>query len=126
VLKYGGDFLESTPPVLTWYQARSGLEFTLGMRVERLRAYSLEQLNALRGYLTDAGVTTVKGGDQDHGAFLAIHIAKAMEFPARLQREGIICDARGEWLRLCPDCLTREEELRCAAATLSRLLRAQG
>jgi kynureninase len=126
VLKYGGDgFLESTPPVLTWYQARSGLEFTLGMRVERLRAYSLEQLNALRGYLTDAGIDTVKGGDQDHGAFLAIHIAKAMEFPARLQREGIICDARGEWLRLCPDCLTRDEELRCAAATLGRLLRAQ-
>jgi kynureninase len=126
VLKYGGDgFLESTPPVLTWYQARSGLEFTLGMRVERLRAYSLEQLNALRGYLTDAGVTTVKGGDQDHGSFLAIPIAKAMEFSARMQREGIICDARGKWLRLCPDCLTREEELRCAAAILSRLLRAQ-
>jgi kynureninase len=126
VLKYGGDgFLESTPPALTWYQARSGLEFTLGMRVERLRAYSLEQLNALREYLTDAGVDTVKGGDQDHGAFLAIHLAKAMEFPARLQREGIICDARGEWLRLCPDCLTRDEELRCAAATLGRLLRAQ-
>src|ERR1700678_2464035 len=119
VLKYGGDgFLESTPPVLTWYQARSGLEFTLGMRVERLRAYSLKQLNALRGYLTDAGVTTVKGGDQDHGSFLAIPIAKAMECSARLQREGIICDARGEWLRLCPDCLTREEELRCAAAIL--------
>jgi kynureninase len=126
VLQHGGDgFLESTPPVLTWYQARSGLEFTLGMRVERLRAYSLKQLNALRGYLTDAGVTTVKGGDQDHGAFLAIPVAKAMDFSARLQREGIICDARGEWLRLCPDCLTREEELRCAAATLSRLLRAQ-
>jgi kynureninase len=126
VLKYGGDgFLESTPPVLTWYQARSGLEFTLAMRIERLRAYSLEQLNTLRGYLTDAGVNTVKGGDQDHGAFLAIRLEKAMEFPARLQREGIICDARGEWLRLCPDCLTRDEELRCAAATLSRLLRAQ-
>jgi kynureninase len=126
LLKYGGDgFLESTPPVLTWYQARSGLEFTLAMRVERLRAYSLEQLCALRGYLTDAGVNTVKGGDQDHGAFLAIHLEQAMEFPARLQCEGIICDARGEWLRLCPDCLTRDEELRCAAATLSRLLCAQ-
>ncbi len=126
LLKYGGDgFLESTPPVLTWYQARSGLEFTLGMRVERLRAYSLQQLNALRGYLTEAGVNTVRGGDQDHGAFLAIHLKKAMEFPARLQRDGIICDARGEWLRLCPDCLTRDEELRSAAAKLGRLLRAQ-
>jgi kynureninase len=122
-LAYGGDgFLESTPPVLTWYQARSGLEFTLAMRVERLRAYSLEQLDALRGYLTDAGISTVKGGDEGHGAFLAIRLAKAMEFPAKLEREGIICDARGQWLRLCPDCLTRDEDLRCAAAALGRLL----
>jgi kynureninase len=124
VLDHGGDgFLESTPPVLTWYQARSGLEFTLAMGVERLRAYSLKQLNALRGYIADAGINTVKGGDEDHGAFLAIRLAKAMEFPPRLQREGIICDARGQWLRLCPDCLTWEEDLRCAAATVGKLLR---
>jgi kynureninase len=126
VLSDGGDaFLESTPPVLTWYQARSGLEFTLAMGVKRLRAYSLKQLDALRGYLTDAGVNTVKGGDEDHGAFLAIRLAKAMEFPARLEREGIICDARGQWLRLCPDCLTRDEELRSAAASLGQLLRVE-
>jgi kynureninase len=126
MLHYGGDaFLESTPPVLTWYQARSGLEFTRALGVERLREYSLKQLHALRGYLTDAGVTTVKGGDEDHGAFLAIRLANAMEFPARLQREGIICDARGQWLRLCPDCLTRDEDLRCASATLGKLLQAE-
>src|ERR1700677_1689148 len=77
VLHKGGNaFLESTPPVLTWYQARSGQEFTLAMGVERLRAYGLKQLDALRGYLTDAGVNTVKGGDEDHGAFLAIRLAK--------------------------------------------------
>jgi kynureninase len=121
VLKHGGDsFLEATPPVLTWYQARSGLEFTLAMGVERLRAYSLEQLKALRGYLTNAGVATIKGGDQDHGAFLAIGLPNAVEISARLQGEGILCDARGQWLRLCPDCLTRDEELRYAAATLGR------
>ena len=125
VLGDGGDgFLESTPPVLTWYQARSGLEFTLAMGVQRLRAYSLRQLNALRGYLTDAGINSVKGGDEHHGAFLAIRLAKAMELPVRLQREGILCDARGQWLRLCPDCLTREQDLRCVAATLGKLLRA--
>jgi kynureninase len=126
VLSCGGDaFLESTPPVLTWYQARSGLEFTLAMGVRRLRAYSLKQLDALRGYITDAGVDTVNGGDENHGAFLAIRLAKAMEFPSRLQREGIICDARGQWLRLCPDCLTRDEELRGAAAALGKLLRVE-
>ena len=123
VLKSGGDaFLESTPPVLTWYQARSGQEFALAMGVDRLRAYSLKQLVALRGYLADTGVDTVTGGDEGHGAFLTIRLADAMEFPGRLEREGIICDARGEWLRLCPDCLTREEELRHAAATLGKML----
>ena len=121
VLSDGGNsFLDSTPPVLTWYQARSGLEFTLAMGVTRLRAYSLKQLDALRGYLKAVGVDTVKGGDEDHGAFLAIRLAKAMEFAARLESEGIICDARGQWLRLCPDCLTRDEELRCAAAALGK------
>lgn len=124
VLSDGGNaFLESTPPVLTWYQARSGLEFTRAMGVKRLRPYSLKQLDALRGYLKAVGASSVKGGDEDHGAFLAIRLAKAMEFPARLESEGIICDARGQWLRLCPDCLTRDDELRCAAAALGKLLR---
>ena len=72
----------------------------------------------------DAGINTVKGGDEDHGAFLAIRLANAMEFPAKLEREGIICDARGQWLRLCPDCLTRDEDLRRAATALGKLLSA--
>ena len=55
-LKPGGDaFLEGTPPVLTWYQARSGQEFVLAMGVARLREYSLCQLGALRRYLAEAG-----------------------------------------------------------------------
>ena len=119
----GGSFLESTPPVLTWYQARSGAEFALGVGVARLRAYSLEQLGALRGYLAEAGVGEVRGGDETHGAFLAIRLENAVEVEARLERERIVCDARGEWLRLCPDCLTRHEELRGAAEAVGRLVR---
>jgi kynureninase len=123
LLSHGGDgFLESTPPVLTWYQARSGLEFTLAMGVERLRVYTLKQLDSFRGYLANAGINTVKGGDEDHGAFLAVHLMNAMEFPAKLEQEGIICDARGQWLRLGPDCLTRDEDLRRVATALGRLL----
>ena len=123
VLKAGGDaFLESTPPVLTWYQARSGQQFTLAMGVERLRAYSLHQLAALRGYLADAGVGSAVGGDAGHGAFLAVRLASAAMLPELLEAEDIVCDARGEWLRLCPDCLTRDEELRRAAATLGRIV----
>jgi kynureninase len=126
VLKSGGDaFLESTPPVLTWYQARSGQEFTLAMGVERLRAYSLNQLDALRGYLAAAGIHAVTGGDATHGAFLVIRLTNAMELPEKLDREGIVCDARGEWLRLCPDCLTRDEELRHTVAALAKILHEQ-
>jgi len=126
VLKSGGDaFLEATPPILTWYQARSGQQFTLATGVDRLRAYSLHQLAALREYLTDAGLDSVVGGDSCHGAFLALRHAAATKLPSLLETEGIICDARGEWLRLCPDCLTRDEELRHAAAALGRILHGQ-
>lgn len=124
VLKSGGDaFLEGTPPVLAWYQARSGQQFTLAMGVERLRAYSLLQLAALSEYLKDAGISSVVGGDATHGAFLAIRLAAATQMSRLLEGHGIICDARGESLRLCPDCLTREEELRRAARVLGEILR---
>ena len=123
VLKKGGDaYLESTPPILTWYQARSGQQFTLAMGVKRLRAYSLHQLASLREHLAAAGVDSVIGGDAGHGAFLAIRLASATQLPPLLQEQGIITDARGEWLRLCPDCLTRDEELRYAASVLGDLL----
>lgn len=126
VLKAGGDaFLESTPPVLSYYQARSGQQFVLAMGVERLREYSLRQLAALRGYLVDAGVDAkaIVGGDERHGAFLAIALKDAMAMADELEREGIVCDARGEWLRLCPDCLSRDEELQKAARALGNLVR---
>jgi len=123
MLRSGGDaFLESTPPVLTYYQARSGQQFVLEMGVERLRAYSLGQLNRLKGYLSDAGIRSVAGGDDDHGAFLTVRVRDAMQLPSRLKELGIICDARGEWLRLCPDCLTCDAELRRAAEALQTVL----
>lgn len=123
VLKQGGDaFLEGTPAVLPWYQARSGAEFVLAVGVPRLRDYSLQQLRALRGYLEEAGVTGVVGGDEHHGAFLSVCLENAMEIPKLLERDGIVCDARGERLRLCPDCLTRDSELRRAALSLGEAL----
>lgn len=123
VLRSGGDaFLEGTPPVLTWYQARSGQQFTLAMGVPRLREYSLRQLRAFRHYLEAAGVQNITGGDEDHGAFLTIRLKDAMELPALLEGEGISCDARADRIRLCPDCLTRDHELRRAAEVLGRIL----
>jgi kynureninase len=122
VLRHGGDaFLEATPPVLTWYQARSGQQFTLAMGVERLREYGLKQLKQLKSYLADAGIHAV-GGDENHGAFLALHHPQASALAKKLEEHQIITDARGEWLRLCPDCLTRDEELRSVVAVLSKTI----
>lgn len=118
----GGAFLEGTPSVLTWYQARSGQQFTLAIGVGRLREYSLRQLKAFRCYLEDAGVLDVTGADEHHGAFLTVRLKDAMQLPPLLEREGIFCDARGDRLRLCPDCLTREEEMRRAAQVLGKVL----
>jgi kynureninase len=122
VLKAGGDaFLEGTPAVLTWYQARSGQEFTLAMGVARLREYSLRRLDALRSYLTDAGIENVSGGDEQHGAFLTVRLKNAREVTEKLAQQGIDCDARGDRLRICPDCLTRDEELRHATKVLGAI-----
>jgi len=122
VLKPGGDaFLEGTPPVLTWYQARSGQQFTLAMGVARLREYSLHKLSALRTCLEQAGVENVTGGDSHHGAFLTVRFKNAREVAEKLAQQGIDADSRAGWLRLCPDCLTRDEDLRRAAEVLGRI-----
>jgi kynureninase len=119
VLRQGGDaFLEATPPVLTWYQARSGQQFTLAVGVERLREYGLKQLRQFRNYLADVGISAV-GGGPSHGAFLVVRHPKANHLVEKLKEQNIITDARGDSLRLCPDCLTRDEELRAAATALA-------
>jgi len=122
LLRAGGDaFLESTPPILTYYQGRSGQKLTLALGVERLRAHSLEQLTRLKSYLREIGVEAV-GGDSGHGAFLAIRLDDAKSISATLAQRGVITDARGPWLRLCPDCLTQDKELRIAATFLGEVL----
>jgi kynureninase len=122
ILRTGGDaFLEATPPVLTYYQARSGQMFALALGVERVRSYGLEQLRRLKSYLRDAGIETI-GGDVDHGAFFAVRLDDAAGISARLAERGVITDARGQWLRLCPDCLTQDKELRLAVSALAEVL----
>ena len=52
----GGDaWLESTPPVLTCYQARAGQRLLLALGVARVRAYSLRQQRRLVELLAAAG-----------------------------------------------------------------------
>ncbi len=119
----GGDaFLESTPPVLTYYQARSGQRFALEVNVSRLRDYNLDRLMRLKRYLADCGVDS-SGGDTQHGAFLTVRHPDSTSIAERLSALHIKTDARGPWLRLCPDCLTTNAELIQAAESLAHMMR---
>jgi kynureninase len=120
----GGDaFLESTPPVLTWYQARAGQQFTLGLGVQRLRDYSLDRLRRLKRYLAAHGIEA-QGADDAHGAFLTVEHPSAPALADALLAHSIVTDARDRWLRLCPDCLTLDGALADAATALAAVLRA--
>jgi kynureninase len=113
----GGDgWLESTPPVLTPFQALAGLEITLELGVERLRAYNLEQKRHLAALLPDA-----EGAGDDHGAFVTLVHPDALELAKALEREKVKVDARGEYVRLCPDILNSREELERAARKVADL-----
>jgi len=116
----GGDaFLESTPPVLPLFQARAGQVFTRATGVARLRAYSLQLQRALVDLLAERGVEA-SGGSDDRGAFLIVVDARAEAWADALEAVSVVADARGRFLRLCPDVLTTRAELGVAAAAVAR------
>jgi kynureninase len=119
----GGDgWLESTPPILPFYQARAGQLFTLAIGVPRLREFSLAlqrrliQLFAARDIRAD-------GGHDDHGAFVVTEHERAGEIAHALRGQHVITDARGRYLRFCPDVLTTDEEMVHAVEAAAPLLR---
>jgi kynureninase len=113
---------ESTPPVLAPYQALAGLEFTLAIGVERLREYSLKQQGRLKELLAAEGIAA-EGASEDRGAFLTVRHAQAGELASAMDARGVHVDARGEYLRLCPDILNPDAELEAAAKRLGDALR---
>ena len=117
----GGDgWLESTPAVLPLYQSRAGQRFVLAIGVARLRAHSLAMQRRLVTLLADRGVAA-QGGTEDRGAFVVVRRRDARALADALAARAIATDARGEWLRLCPDVLTTDDELLRAADELARL-----
>ncbi len=114
----GGDaWLESTPPVIAPFQALAGLELTLELGVERIRAHSLAQKQFLLERLP-----LCEGAGKDYGAFVTIRRPDAVQISEGLKTKGIKVDARGEYLRLCPDYLNSREELERAALETLRAI----
>ena len=119
----GEGWNESTPPVFTPYQTLAGLDFTLSIGVARLRAYSLLQQRRLKDLLAKEGIAA-EGASEDRGAFLTVRHPRAGDLASALDAGGVHVDARGEYLRLCPDILNPDTELVSAAAQLGQALRA--
>jgi len=88
----------------------------LEIGVERIRAHNLRQKALLSSLLP------VQGADDRHGAFVTVTRPDAVALCERLKAKGVKGDARGEYLRLCPDLLNSEEELRLAARVLQEEL----
>ena len=119
----GGDaFLESTPAVLPIYQARAGQLLILALGVARIRAHSLMQQQRLVGLLAERGIAA-SGGTDDRGAFVTVVDKRAEQWSEALAHIGIVTDARGRYLRMCPDLLTTDAELVIVADGLAKVLR---
>jgi kynureninase len=119
----GGDaLLESTPAVLSFFQARAGLKLTAVIGVDRLRAYSLERQAILVEALARENVQAV-GARPDRGAFVVVTHPRAADLARALRETKIVADGRRMYLRLGPDLLTTRGELEHAARALARLLK---
>ena len=119
----GGDaWLESTPAVLSFFQARSGQVLTQELGIARLRDHSLALQGRLVALLAERGIVA-RGGTADRGAFVIVRHRDARAWSTALASRGVVTDARDEWLRLCPDVLTADAELLAAAAALAEIVK---
>ncbi|CAG0994908.1 kynureninase [Burkholderiales bacterium] len=123
----GGDgWLESTPPALTPWQARAGQRFVLAFGAAALREDSLARQAALVGHLTGRGIAAI-GGTPARGAFVVVPFdgapaGLAARVSDALGARGIVADARGPFLRLCPDLLSTADDLERTARELAAVV----
>jgi kynureninase len=123
----GGDaWLESTPSVLPFYQARAGQELLLAVGVKRLSAYNRQQQGFLADALRGAGVEVWL--IEPRGAFVLVPTGDVKGDVQRLAEAGVIADGRpspsgvGGFVRLCPGLLNTREEMAEAARRIGRVM----
>ncbi len=116
----GGDaWFEATPAILPFYQARSGLELTLALGIDRLCAHNREQQDVFVQALAPRGVRPIN--EHPRGAFVPIEASDGPAAVTALAERGVEVDARpcpsgNRWVvRFCPDLLTTSDELERAA-----------
>ena len=82
--------------------------------------YTLDRLTRLKNYLAAEGIH-VHGATENHGAFLTLPHPDSASLCAQLRQQNIATDARPQTLRLGPDLLTTDAELKTTAATLASI-----
>ena len=124
-------FMGATYDVTSHYRAAAvfGFHRQQDLSVERLRAINRAQVSLLMSQFEALDVDprtaqVVAMPDERRGGFLAIRAAAAAELSARLRRQGVWCDARGDLLRLGPAPYLRDDQLRDAINILGEILRA--
>ncbi|HWA83289.1 MAG TPA: aminotransferase class V-fold PLP-dependent enzyme, partial [Fimbriimonadaceae bacterium] len=119
----GNGWLESTPPILMPYQAKSGLDFTLEFGVDALRERSLAQQAEMRAIFRKQGVDLFEPPESSRfGAFSLLRRANAADLCKALKTKGVNVDSRGEFVRFGPDLLNTKEEFERAAALVAASL----
>jgi kynureninase len=123
-LAAGGDaWLESTPPVLTAYQANAGLQLLREIGVGRLQRYNIQQQQQLQAACRDRGLAMYEPSDwQQRGAFALLPHPHASDLSQRLLQRGLNTDARAGCVRFGPDLLTTADELQRAAEIVKSTL----
>lgn len=118
----GGDsWMESTPPIATFYQANPGLRFTASLDISGLRNFVQNRQSHLVEALSAAGLEPVVPADPDSfGAFVVVPHALADLLTTRLAKEKVTVDSRGGLVRFGPDLLTTKADIqetgrRCAS-----------
>ena len=106
---------------ITCYQARAGQRLRWRWCLRACARFA--RAAALPGRALAAAGCRGRGGTADRGAFVVVETPHAARWCAALAPRGIATDARGPWLRLCPDVVTRDAELSLAAAALGVIAR---
>ena len=81
--------------------------------MERIREHNLEQKQLLASLIPN-----VAGAGTDHGAFVTLKHPGAQVIASQLRERGVKTDARGDYLRICPDFLNTRAELEKASETI--------
>jgi len=126
-IRYAGGaarFLHGTPAVPALYAAQAGYEIVAEIGVERIRAKSLRQGQALVERATAHGFSVRSPADPERrSGMLILDVPEAQAVARELIRRGILIDYRpGAGIRLSPHFYTSDAELEYALDQMREIL----